>query len=110
LILRHAFTPLNNNRLGHLCGPMDEHLRTIEQSLQVRIGHRQEHFRVEGPKAKAERALDVLQALYETAGRTIPSERVQLMLSNDSALEESADGSLVLQTRRADLKARTPTQ
>src|SRR6478609_189615 len=110
LILRHAFTPLNNNRLGHLCGPMDEHLRTIEDALQVRIGHRQEHFRVEGPKAKAARALEVLQALYETAGRTIPRERVQLMLSNDAPLEEDADGSPVLQTRRSDLKARTPNQ
>jgi phosphate starvation-inducible PhoH-like protein len=110
LILRHAFSPLNNNRLGHLCGPMDEHLRTIEQALQVRIGHRQEHFRVEGPKAKAERAMEVLQALYETAGRTIPRERVQLMLANDAPLEQAEDGSLVLHTRRADLKARTPTQ
>ncbi|MDB5860859.1 MAG: phosphate starvation-inducible protein PhoH-like protein [Ramlibacter sp.] len=110
MILRHAFTPLHNNRLGHLCGPMDEHLRTIEQALQVRIGHRQEHFRVEGAKAKAGRALEVLQALYETAGRAIPRERVQLMLANDSQVGEDEDGSLVLQTRRADLKARTPNQ
>jgi phosphate starvation-inducible PhoH-like protein len=54
---------------------MDEHLRTIETALQVRISHRQEHFRIEGTKAKAEHALDVLQALYEIAGRTIPKER-----------------------------------
>jgi phosphate starvation-inducible PhoH-like protein len=110
LILRHAFTPLNNNRLGHLCGPMDEHLRIIEQALQVRIGHRQEHFRVEGPKAKAERAMNVLQALYETAGRSIPRDRVQLMVAGDAPLGEDDDGSLVLHTRRSDLKARTPNQ
>jgi phosphate starvation-inducible PhoH-like protein len=90
---------------------MDEHLRTIEAALQVRISHRQEHFRVEGPKAKAERALEVLQALYEMAGRTISKEKVQLMLAGDSApLVEDADGSLVLHTRRTDLKARTPNQ
>lgn len=110
MILRHAFTPLNNSRLQHLCGAMDEHLRTIEQALQVRIGHRQEHFRVEGPKAKAERALEVLQALYETAGRSIPKERVQLMLAGDTHMAEDEDGALVLQTRRSDLKARTPNQ
>ncbi|MCG2591386.1 PhoH family protein [Ramlibacter sp. XY19] len=110
MILRHAFTPLNNNRLGHLCGPMDEHLRTIEQALQVRIGHRQEHFRVEGPKAKAERAMNVLQALYETAGRSIPRDRVQLMVAGDAPLSEDDDGSLVLHTRRSDLKARTANQ
>jgi phosphate starvation-inducible protein PhoH and related proteins len=110
LILRHAFSPLNNSRLMHLCGAMDEHLRTIEAALQVRISHRQEHFRVEGPKAKAEQALDVLQALYELAGRTISKEKVQLVLASDTAMEEAEDGALVLHTRRTDLKARTPNQ
>jgi phosphate starvation-inducible PhoH-like protein len=110
LILRHAFSPLNNTRLQHLCGPMDEHLRTIEMALQVRISHRQEHFRIEGPKAKAERALDVLQALYEMAGRSISKEKVQLMLAGDGSMEEAEDGSMLLHTRRADLKARTPSQ
>lgn len=111
MILRHAFTPLNNTRLSHLCGPMDEHLRTIETALQVRVSHRQEHFRIEGPKAKAERALDVLQALYEMAARAISKEKVQLMLAGESApLVEDDDGSLVLHTRRTDLKARTPNQ
>jgi phosphate starvation-inducible PhoH-like protein len=89
---------------------MDEHLRTIETALQVRISHRQEHFRVEGPKAKAERALEVLQALYEMAGRTISREKVQLLLASDSAMDQDEDGALVLHTRRADLKARTPNQ
>lgn len=110
MILRHAFSPLNNTRLQHLCGPMDEHLRTIETALQVRISHRQEHFRVEGPKTKAERALDVLQALYELAGRNISKEKVQLMVAGDFAMEEDEEGALVLHTRRTDLKARTPNQ
>jgi phosphate starvation-inducible PhoH-like protein len=89
---------------------MDEHLRTIDQALQVRISHRQEHFRIEGPKARAERALDVLQALYEMAGRSISREKVQLMLAGDGGMEQAEDGSLVLHTRRTDLKARTPNQ
>jgi phosphate starvation-inducible protein PhoH and related proteins len=110
LILRHAFSPLNNSRLMHLCGAMDEHLRTIETALQVRISHRQEHFRVEGPKARAEQTLEVLQALYELAGRTISKEKVQLVLASDTAMEEAEDGALVLHTRRTDLKARTPNQ
>ncbi|HSV78401.1 MAG TPA: PhoH family protein [Ramlibacter sp.] len=110
MILRHAFSPLNNTRLHHLCGPMDEHLRTIEEGLQVKISHRQEHFRVEGPKAKAGRALDVLQAMYEMAGRGIPRERVQLMIAGDAPLDEDDEGALVLHTRRTDLKARTPNQ
>jgi phosphate starvation-inducible PhoH-like protein len=110
LILRHAFSPLNNTRLSHLCGPMDEHLRTIETALQVRISHRQEHFRIEGPKGKVDRALEALQALYEIAGRTISKEKVQLMLAGDVGMEEDEEGALVLHTRRTDLKARTPNQ
>jgi hypothetical protein len=34
--------------------PLDEHLRTIELGLQVKIAHRHEQFRIDGPKAKAE--------------------------------------------------------
>jgi phosphate starvation-inducible PhoH-like protein len=107
LILRHTFTPHNNTRLSHLCGPTDEHLRTIELALDVKIAHRHEQFKVDGHKAKANRAMEVLQALYERATKAIPPEQVQLMLAGDSAMEEDVP---TLQTRRTDLRARTPTQ
>ena len=110
MILKHAFTPANNTRLAHLAGPMEEHLRSIEAGLQVRISRRQEQFRIEGAKARAQRALDVLQALYEMAGRPIPADRVQLMVAGDAPLDEADDGSMVLHTRRSDLKARTANQ
>jgi phosphate starvation-inducible PhoH-like protein len=89
---------------------MDEHLRAIETALQVSIAHRHEQFKVDGPKAKATRAMEVLQALYEIAERPIRLETVQLMLSGDASLTEEANGGLVLHTRRADLRARTPNQ
>jgi phosphate starvation-inducible protein PhoH and related proteins len=110
LILRHTFSPPNNTRLAHLCGPTDEHLRTIEAALQVSIAHRHEQFKVDGPKAKAQRAVELLQALYEIAARPIAAEKVQLMLAGDAAMEQAPDGAPVLQTRRADLRARTPNQ
>jgi phosphate starvation-inducible protein PhoH and related proteins len=108
LILRHTFTPHNNTRLSHLCGPTDEHLRTIELALDVKIAHRHEQFKVDGHKAKATRAMEVLQALYERAAKPIPPEQVQLMLAGDSAMEE--EDIPTLQTRRTDLRPRTPTQ
>ncbi len=89
---------------------MDEHLRTIEIALQVGIAHRHEQFKVDGPKAKAQRAMEVLQALYEIAARPIAPDKVQLMLAGDGAMEEDEDGARILHTRRSDLKARTPTQ
>ncbi len=108
MILRHTFTPHNNTRLSHLCGPTDEHLRTIELALDVKIAHRHEQFKVDGHKAKATRAMEVLQALYERATKAIPPEQVQLMLAGDSAMAE--EEAPTLQTRRTDLRARTPTQ
>ena len=107
MILRHTFTPHNNTRLSHLCGPTDEHLRTIELALDVKIAHRHEQFKIDGHKAKANRALEVLQALYERAAKAIPPEQVQLMLAGDSSVDEQAPA---LHTRRSDLRARTPNQ
>ena len=108
MILRHTFTPHNNTRLSHLCGPTDAHLRTIELALDVKIAHRHEQFKVDGHKAKATRAMEVLQAMYERAGRAIPPEQVQLMLAGDSGMD--GDDVATLQTRRTDLRPRTPTQ
>ena len=106
MILRHLFSPPNNNRLSHLCGPMDEHLRTIEAGLQVKIAHRHEQFKVDGAKASAKRAMELLQALYEMAARPIAPATVQLMLAGDGHDLDSP----ALKTRRADLKPRTLNQ
>lgn len=109
MILRHSFSPANNTRLDHLCGPTDTHLRTVELGLQVKIRHRHEQFRVEGPKAAATRALELLMALYEIAARPIAPDTVQLMLVGDGAPSDANAGTS-LHTRRSDLRARTPNQ
>ena len=108
MILRHTFTPHNNLRLSHLCGPADVHLRTIEAALQVKIAHRHEQFKVDGPKARATQAMELLQALYEMADHPIKEDHLQLMLAGDASMID--DDSAPLSTRRADLRARTPTQ
>jgi len=110
MIVRHTFAPPNNARLGHLCGPMDAHLRTIEAALQVSIVHRHEQFKVDGPKGPARQAMDVLQALYEMAARPIATDTVQLMLAGDGGQAAEEEAAQALQTRRADLRARTPNQ
>ena len=109
MIVRHTFTPLNNARLTHLCGPMDEHLRRIEDALSVKIAHRHEQFKVDGPKAKANKAMEVLQAVYEMAARPVDAAKVQLMLVTDPAAGD-VPGGVTLLTRRAELKGRTPNQ
>jgi phosphate starvation-inducible PhoH-like protein len=89
---------------------MDEHLRTIELGLQVKIAHRHEQFKIDGPKAKVGKALEVLQALYERAAKPIPADQVQWMLAGDVGLTEGDNGAVQLLTRRTQLQARTPTQ
>ena len=110
MILRHTFSPLNNNRLSHLCGPADANLRIIEQALAVKIAHRHEQFKIDGPKAKANEALEMLQALYEIADDVIAEDTLQLMLAGDTDMLEADVAAPQLTTRRADLRARTPNQ
>ena len=128
LILRHAFIPLDNLRLAHLCGALDSHLRAIESALGVAIARRNESFRIEGAKVAAERAVALLQTLYGRAARPIGAEALQFALaetvasgsprgavaSNDAHDTgndvNDADAAVVLNTRRADLEGRTPNQ
>jgi phosphate starvation-inducible protein PhoH and related proteins len=125
MILRHTFSPPTsssaNRRLNHLCGALDEHLRTLAVGCQVKIAHRHEQFKIDGLKRDATRALEVLQAMYELSDKPIEPETIQLMLSTDAPLHGSqpnrdaasgGNGSLSggLSTRRADLQARSSNQ
>ena len=110
MLLRHTFAPPDNVRMSHLCGPMDSHIRSIESALQVKVAHRFEQFRIEGPKAKANQALEVIQALYEMAKKPIPEEKVQLMLAGDTALPPGGGDATAMQTRRGEVRGRTANQ
>ena len=121
MILRHVFEPTDNLRLAHLSGAFDIHLRSIEAALAVRISRREAAFRVEGGRAEANRALLLLQALYERAARPIAAETLQLALveARSALAAPGAAGSMPLppgaeaislHTRRADLRGRTPNQ
>ena len=119
MILRHAFIPPDNTRLAHLCGSFDENLHAIEAGLGVKIARRNESFRVEGPKPRAQQAVALLQSLYGKARRPIPAEKLQLALVEAAARPPEAAGDdaagggpaeISLRTRRADLTGRTPNQ
>jgi len=129
VILRHEFAPVDNRRLAHLCGSLDEHLRQIELALGLRITRQHERFRIDGLKAAAERGLLLLQTLYERARRPIPPETLQLAIAEVAgelaaaavrgrskrapaaeAVLPSEEQPLVLRTRRSDLAGRTPRQ
>ncbi|KQQ87491.1 PhoH family protein [Massilia sp. Leaf139] len=125
--------PLDNTRLAHLCGPLDENLRQIGAALDVTIFRRGEKFIVTG--ANAERAVELLERFYVVANKVVPIEEVQLALveqraglkpktetaadeerqdkQSDDGEAEADDAELVsptLKTRRSDLRGRTPHQ
>ena len=120
--------PLDNHRLAHLCGPLDENLRQISAALDVTIFRRGEKFIVSG--ANAERAVELLERFYAVANKVVPIEEVQLALVeqrsglNDPAAETAPQAGAgdeaepspelhvtpTLKTRRSDLRGRTPHQ
>ena len=117
MILSHAFIPLDNARLSRVCGSMDAHLREIESAFDVSVRRRNESFRVEGAKPDAERAMALLQSLYDRARRPLAADAFRLALVESlaqSGPQESAVAGgtepLVLRTRRSDLAGRTPNQ
>ncbi|WP_162062023.1 PhoH family protein [Undibacterium sp. KW1] len=128
--------PLDNTRLAHLCGPLDENLRQISSALDVTIFRRGEKFIVSGHNA--EKAIEILEHFYGLAKKIITIDEVQLALVEqraskslkkgkggkdqedvipadavavDAPLPEDADiESPMLKTRRSDLRGRTPHQ
>jgi phosphate starvation-inducible PhoH-like protein len=115
--------PLDNTRLAHLCGPLDENLRQISAALDVTIFRRGEKFIVSGHNADC--AVQILERFYAVANKIVPIEEVQLALVEqrsgltptiaaaepDAEHPDMADSSMpVLKTRRADLRGRTPHQ
>ena len=51
--------PEDNHRLANLCGPFDQHLRQIEQKLNVCIYNRGHDFQINGPNTAVEIAAKV---------------------------------------------------
>jgi phosphate starvation-inducible PhoH-like protein len=118
--------PLDNTRLAHLCGPLDENLRQISAALDVTVFRRGEKFIVSG--ANAARAVELLERFYAVANKVVQIEEVQLALVEQRAglkphieppePEAQADPddadqdnvSPMLKTRRSDLRGRTPHQ
>lgn len=125
MIIKHQFSKASNEELANLVGPLEQNLQLISSTLNVKIVRRQDEFKVEGDKVAAERAMQVLLALFELARKPVSDEMVQIMLAGDGIAERAdgmdfaemaEDGEVVegadikLYTRRSDLRARTKNQ
>lgn len=109
-----SFTPIDNKRLAHLCGVLDENLRQIETALDVSIVRRNEHFRVSGKKI--ELAITALEHFYNEAENPLDLDRIQLDLTEltqtpaDTPISNNEEPHQQLRTRRGNLRGRTPRQ
>ena len=117
--MEFAFTPVDNHRLASLCGSMDANIRQIEAALDVSISRRGEKFSVTGERDKIELAAKVLNRFYAKAHNDLSVEEIQLgIVEMRHARETKATKpaeltpieEVALQTRRADLRARTDHQ
>jgi phosphate starvation-inducible PhoH-like protein len=104
-----SFNPIDNPRLANLCGPLDENLKQVEVGLDVAIQRRGAHFKIQGEQAR--QAVKALTQLYLLAEKQpLDIEDVQLCLVEVKRNQPEADTGPVLQTRRGELRGRTPRQ
>ena len=115
--------PVDNHQLASLCGPLDENLRQIEQSLDVTLARRSAHFKIQGTGTSRERAAKALRFFYDLAGtnkvplsvddiqlglielRQDPKQMVKPGPARDDADLGVGDAPVLL-TKRADLHGR----
>lgn len=103
--------PEDQSRLAKLCGQFDANIRQIEERLGLRIASRGNHFELTGDAGNAQVGASVLEDLYAaTATEEIDQERVHLVLSELSREESDGRESLVIHTRRREVRARGPHQ
>lgn len=110
-----SLAPDDNQRLANLCGQFDQHLKQIEQRLDVEISNRGSNFHIEGEPDALRAASGLLKRLYaDTASSEINPERVHMYMQ-ESGLEDIAgegDGftAPVIKVRRGVIQARGPNQ
>tara|TARA_R110001583_G_scaffold2233_30_gene16540 strand:- start:8718 stop:9803 length:1086 start_codon:yes stop_codon:yes gene_type:complete len=99
--------PVDNERQANLCGPMDDHLKTIERRLGVEISYRGNQFKVLGKDTHCIAVIDLLKNLYlETApvkGQTkdISSDMVHLAILEANVLEQDSSSVSSVNTKEA---------
>jgi len=103
-----VLSPLDNEQLANLCGPLDENLRQLEMAYDVVIGRRGERFRISGATATA--AGIALRHFYELSKGPLSIDEIQLGLIELANRSQGLQPAPGLMTRKADLHGRTPRQ
>ncbi len=103
--------PADNERLAALCGPLDEHLRQVEERLGVSLHRRGNRFRIAGQRVAD--AVRIIEQLYARAGHGLAPADVHLAIQE--AGMPAADGPLAndevrVHTNRGQIRGRGSNQ
>ena len=112
--LELVLEPADNARLANLCGQFDEHLRQLEQRLDVEISNRGNHFRIDGDAVSTRVTGTLLKDLYHsTVDQHLSPESVHLFLQQagledlvEQAGRDQRAAPVVVQIRRANIRSR----
>ncbi|MEE8237439.1 MAG: PhoH family protein [Gammaproteobacteria bacterium] len=98
--------------MANLCGHLDEHLRQLEDRLEIQLKSRGNHFQLTGSAHAVEIGRRVLEELYAlTEAETLNPERVHIsLLEHLRPNSEAQADDLTFHTRRRDIRARGPNQ
>ncbi len=116
--------PSDNIRIANLTGPLDQHLRQIESTLNIATENRGNRFVIKGRHDAVIHAAQLLQQLYDdTAEQTIDSEHIHLALRElpeaqsadhsdigDDEINDEIKSELALRTRRGMIRVRNAHQ
>lgn len=110
--------PADTERLANLCGQFDQHLKQIENRLQVDVFCRGNLFSVQGESRQARAASRLLKQLYKLSEtELLTPELINLHLQESGMAEISeGDGSdsladeITIITKRGAIRGRGPNQ
>lgn len=111
-IVTLSLEPNDPQRLASLCGQQDEHLKLIEDRLDVTLRNRGNIFQLAGAANRIKVASNLLEHMYREAASTqLDPDTVHLYLQESGldALEEddtALEGGVTLRTPRALIKPR----
>ena len=104
--------PADSPRLMNLCGQLDQHLRQLETGLSVEINNRGPQFTITGLPANVNRAVDLIQHLYQlTASEELSPEVLHLHLHESTSKDsEEPSGLATIRTKKGVIRGRGPNQ
>ncbi len=107
--------PADNERLASLCGPLDDHLRQVENRLGVSVHRRGSRFQVRG--VRADDAVKVLKQLYGRSLGGVTPEDVHLAIQEagmqvppGTAGDPDHPDDVQVQTQRGTIRGRGANQ